>query len=87
MEATIDRFGRVLIPKKVRDDLGLRPGTTLRVEERGRAVSLSPITEEVLLEDEDGVLVFTGRVGGDVGTALAAMREDRLESLVADPLR
>ncbi len=82
METMIDRFGRVLIPKRVRDDLGLRPGTTLKIEESGGAISLSPLTEEVVLADEDGVLVFTGRLSGDVGVALADMREQRLDTLV-----
>jgi AbrB family looped-hinge helix DNA binding protein len=86
METTIDRFGRVLIPKRVRDNLGLSPGTALRVEEMGRAVSLSPLLEEVVLTDEEGVLVFTGRMGGDVGAALAEVRQDRLDAMVADPL-
>ena len=29
METTLDRFGRVVIPKQVRDDLGLKPGAVL----------------------------------------------------------
>ncbi|MBI5018037.1 MAG: AbrB/MazE/SpoVT family DNA-binding domain-containing protein [Deltaproteobacteria bacterium] len=82
METTIDRFGRVLIPKKVRDDLGLRPGTALKVEELGRAVRLSPLTEETVLADEGGILVFTGRIGGDVGATLVDVREDRLDTLM-----
>jgi len=26
METTLDKFGRIVIPKRVRDDLGLKPG-------------------------------------------------------------
>lgn len=29
VKATIDRFGRVLIPKDIRSDLGLEPGDEL----------------------------------------------------------
>ena len=32
MEAVIDKFGRIVIPKKLRDDLGLRPGSVIKIE-------------------------------------------------------
>lgn len=81
METTLDRFGRVVIPKRVRDDLGLIPGTVLQVEERGGAVSLTPVTEEALLVEEDGVLVFRGRAAGDLTGAVAETRDARLDDL------
>ena len=31
MEVTIDKFGRILIPKKIREMLGLEPGQVLEV--------------------------------------------------------
>ncbi len=37
METTIDRFGRVVIPKRLRDDLGLKVGEPLVIEERAEA--------------------------------------------------
>lgn len=80
METTVDRFGRVVIPKRVRDDLGLAPGTVLIVEERGRAVSLTPLTEEPL-GDEGGVLVFRGRAAGDLAEEVDEAREARLSDL------
>ena len=83
METTIDRFGRILIPKRVRDDLGLRPGTVLRVEERERAVSLIPLEAEDVLEDREGVLVFTGRALDDLAAAVAEQREARIADLGA----
>ena len=33
MDATLDRFGRIVIPKKVRDNLDLGPGSQMRIEE------------------------------------------------------
>ena len=32
METILDRFGRVVIPKKVREDLGLEPGVVLKIK-------------------------------------------------------
>jgi AbrB family looped-hinge helix DNA binding protein len=31
MEVKIDKFGRILIPKKVREELGLKPGQYLEI--------------------------------------------------------
>jgi transcriptional pleiotropic regulator of transition state genes len=38
----IDRYGRLLIPKEVRDRLGLTPWTTLELALRGDEIVLSP---------------------------------------------
>ena len=45
--------GQVVIPKPVRDKLGLLPGTVLRVEVEGKRVVLEPLSEppeEVFVE-------------------------------------
>jgi AbrB family looped-hinge helix DNA binding protein len=34
MEITLDRFGRIVIPKSLRDGLGLGPGAVLEIEEK-----------------------------------------------------
>jgi AbrB family looped-hinge helix DNA binding protein len=81
METTLDRFGRVVIPKRVRDDLGLCPGTVLVVEERGRGVNLMPIPEKEPLAEEEGVLIFHGRAAGDLAGASHELREARLADL------
>jgi AbrB family looped-hinge helix DNA binding protein len=70
-----------LIPKRVRDDLGLRPGTVLQVEEVGQSVQLKPLAEENVLAEEDGILVFTGQATGDLTAAVDETREDRLAGL------
>jgi AbrB family looped-hinge helix DNA binding protein len=40
----MDRFGRVLIPKKLRDALDLRPGETLAVELEGDPLSAPTVS-------------------------------------------
>ena len=32
MQTTVDKFGRIIIPKKVRDHFGLKPGTPVEIE-------------------------------------------------------
>lgn len=41
METLIDNFGRIVIPKKVRDHFALRPGTHVRIEETDDTIILN----------------------------------------------
>ena len=81
MEATLDKFGRIVIPKQVRDDLGLSPGSVLKVEERAKEIVLKPVAESSPLILKDGILVFTGEVEGDIETILRRDREERSRRL------
>jgi len=82
MEATVDKFGRVLIPKRVRDDLGLHPGSVLFLEEDADGVRLRPLRgEEAHVVSKGGVLVFSGAAAGDVVAAVETHRRDRLRHL------
>ena len=46
METTVDRFGRVLIPKTLRKDIGLEPGVVLHIEKEDGKILLEPLTGE-----------------------------------------
>lgn len=78
LEATIDKFGRIVIPKQLRDDLGLKPGAVLQLEESDHEVILKPLHEGPQLVNKDGVLVFTGAATGDLAGAVRSHREKRL---------
>ncbi|HUF02205.1 MAG TPA: AbrB/MazE/SpoVT family DNA-binding domain-containing protein [Gaiellaceae bacterium] len=55
MKTTIDRLGRVVVPKPIRERLQLRGGETLEVEERDGVVELRPATAEVaVVETAEG---------------------------------
>lgn len=81
METTLDKLGRIVIPKQVRDDLGLSPGSVLKVEERAEGIVLTPVAEITPLALRDGVLVFTGEVEGDIDEALLRDRAERSRRL------
>ena len=81
MQATIDRFGRIVLPKKLRDDFNLEPGSQIHIEESGQEIILKPIQGEPNLRLKDGVLVYSGVSQGDLNEALAKHRERRLKSL------
>src|ERR1700674_2097151 len=57
---TIDKAGRVVIPKEIRDELRLEAGDTLTLESEGERVTLRPVHGATLLQKERGVWVFHG---------------------------
>lgn len=58
MEATIDSAGRLLLPKSIRDSLGLVPGSKVDVSPYGSGVQITPGGRTARLErDADGRLV------------------------------
>lgn len=59
MRSTIDGGGRVVIPKPIRDQLGLGPGTVVEIAEREGLIEISPADSQIELVEVDGVLVAT----------------------------
>lgn len=57
METTIDGAGRVVIPKAIRDALGLRGGSKVEITERDGRVEIEPAPIRVRLVRRKGVLV------------------------------
>ncbi len=56
----IDKAGRIVIPKKMRDALHLKQGTRVRIEQTGEGLLLEPDFPEPRLEMRDGILVMVG---------------------------
>lgn len=59
MKATIDKAGRLVIPKDLREKLGLTPGI-VEVEVRGSGLTITPITDDTLATEGD-LLVIPGQ--------------------------
>ena len=57
-KVTLDRAGRVVIPKTLRDELHLSPGDTLDLTVKGDEVTLRPRRSATPLQKERGVWVF-----------------------------
>ena len=60
LETTIDAVGRVVVPKPLRDALGLLPGSTVDISRYGAGLQLVPTGRTARLVEEAGVLVATG---------------------------
>ena len=57
MVATVDKFGRIIIPEKVRKQFGITSETNLNIE---------PVRKKELIIENDGTLVFTGKLHGEI---------------------
>ncbi|HTS48276.1 MAG TPA: AbrB/MazE/SpoVT family DNA-binding domain-containing protein [Bryobacteraceae bacterium] len=55
---TIDKAGRVVIPKPLREELHLEPGDALDLESAGEQITLRPVRGTGPLAKEHGVWVF-----------------------------
>jgi AbrB family looped-hinge helix DNA binding protein len=77
---TLDRSGRLLLPKLLRDELNLAPGDTLELETSGELITLQPVRSASPLQKERGVWVFrTGEklFASTVEQTLRQVQEDR----------
>ncbi len=60
METTIDSVGRIVVPKPLRDALGLVAGSAVDISRYGAGLQLVPAGRTARLVDESGALVATG---------------------------
>jgi len=75
---TVDASGRVLIPKKVREQLGINTQAQLSLEiEEGRII-LQPISKEAETYYEEGVLVVKTEPIENLETIIDELREERI---------
>jgi AbrB family looped-hinge helix DNA binding protein len=75
---TVDRFGRVVIPKETRDQFGLTPGSPVTLVDGEEGILLRPGAPSAPLTLKRGVLVFSGKAKGDADALVRQVREGRL---------
>ncbi|MDQ3502055.1 MAG: AbrB/MazE/SpoVT family DNA-binding domain-containing protein [Actinomycetota bacterium] len=77
METTIDSVGRVVVPKPLRDALGLTAGAKVDISRYGAGLQLVPTGRTARLVDEAGVLVATGSTTIDDDTLFGLIDSGR----------
>lgn len=60
MKAVVDSVGRIVVPKPLREVLGLQPGSTVEISRYGAGLQVVPASRTARLEKENGVPVATG---------------------------
>jgi len=77
VETTIDAVGRVVVPKPLRDALGLTAGAKVDISRYGAGLQLVPTGRTARLVDEVGVLVATGSTTIDDDTVFGLIDSGR----------
>ncbi len=83
-KVTLDKTGRLVIPKSVRRQLRLEPGDSLALESQDEQMTLTPIRPPVGLKKEHGVWVYrSGQIRKFSATELVDQdREMRIRELI-----
>ncbi len=81
MKTNLDKFGRVAVPKAIRDRLGWADGMQLSLAILDGALQLKVVDDDHLLRVEDGVLVYGGEPTADLTDAVERSRHDRIQRL------
>jgi AbrB family looped-hinge helix DNA binding protein len=82
MVTTIDKFGRIIIPKKFRERIGISSETTLNISEDGKKIIIEPVEDNNPVVEEDGILVFTGKLEDKEKDLLRGDRNKRIRKLL-----
>ena len=83
---TLGKAGRLVVPKSIRDSLGLREGSRLKLEVQGGTLQAMPEPDPVRITLKNGLPVIQGSTGlkrGDIVGAIKADREGRDERLAS----
>lgn len=80
MTLKIDKAGRIILPKPLRDRLGLRAGRDLEIQETPEGVVLRPADRRPSLIRKGSFWVHTGEIpsGYDILQAIDEDREERM---------
>lgn len=83
MRLSVDKAGRVLLPKPLRDRFRLGVGSQLEVEVHEDHLRLVPIGHGPAVSQENGWWVHQGvpDPGADLAEAIAGHRDQRIEDL------
>jgi AbrB family looped-hinge helix DNA binding protein len=84
MELRIDKVGRIVVPKPLRERLGFKPDTELEAIEQPEGVLLKRVQQRPSMVKIDGLWVHQGRAepGANWERILEDIREERIASVL-----
>jgi AbrB family looped-hinge helix DNA binding protein len=74
MRTTIDRAGRIVIPRALRDEIGLEPGE-VEVSVDNAAIRIQPLTADRLVEKGSRMVVPRSEDGALTDDVVQALRD------------
>lgn len=85
-KVTIDKAGRVVLPKSIREGLRIGPGDTLEIETEGDRLVISPVRIRPGLQKEQGVWVYRSSAQANISIPdlIDQQRDQRTHELLRD---
>lgn len=74
---TLGKAGRLVVPKAIRDSLGLHEGSRLKLEVQGGKLQVAPEPDPVSIETKDGFPVIQSGPPLKRGSIVQAIKADR----------
>ena len=84
MDAVIDRFGRIVIPKELRDVLGLKVGSILRILSNNHEITLKPVEDTVPIAKKGNLTVINVKLENG-GNIVQQIRKSRISKITGIP--
>jgi AbrB family looped-hinge helix DNA binding protein len=84
MELKIDKAGRIVVPKPLRERLGFKPDTELEAIEQPEGVLLKRVEQRPSMLKVDGLWVHQGSAepGANWERILEGVREEQIDSVL-----
>ena len=84
MVTTLDKFGRLIIPKKFRERLGINVKSALNISEDGERIVIELVREKEPIVNRNGILVFTGELDDKKNDLIKSERNRRMHKLLTN---
>jgi AbrB family looped-hinge helix DNA binding protein len=83
---TIDKAGRVVLPKSIREGLRVGPGDTLEIESEDDRLIVSPVRIRPGLQKEQGIWVYRSGAPANISIPdlIDRQRDQRTRELLGD---
>ncbi len=83
MITTIDKAGRIVIPKEIREELHFSPQTELEIMSDGYEIRIRKLqTPSIQVEKRSGFLILDFEAEFDSSNTLSEVREDRIRQFL-----
>ncbi|MGM0366598.1 MAG: AbrB/MazE/SpoVT family DNA-binding domain-containing protein [Actinomycetota bacterium] len=84
IKTKIDKFGRIVIPKKIRDNFGIRDNSEVLIEAGDNNIIVHPETTTPFVIDKGGILVVCSEPTESFSDILKKDRESRIKRITKD---
>jgi bifunctional DNA-binding transcriptional regulator/antitoxin component of YhaV-PrlF toxin-antitoxin module len=84
MVTRLDKFGRVIIPKRFRELLGINIKSNLNISEDGKRIVIEVVQGIEPVVNKNGILVFTGNLETKKNDLIKSDRNRRMHKLLTN---